>query len=295
MFINYCLEIKTNVSRRPLGEVIEEFAFTKIFQIKEEFSRPHIVNVSPGGGNGNKYKVEVCNIVDINSVTVEKVINYLIEIVSINLEIISLYLEAVNKNPTLEEDSKIYIQVLYSQKKYKVEAYLAHHLIRAGLSFEFKKFIDQYFLIKKALPGEYFWNLIFLTQFGFNFYYYYWLTNDRTFKLTDEDSFNSKAKIFVDTSSQYFLREFYVDQNVMTYNHLKELYCSGKFKEVAKALGSTIRIEVKPSRKNKVTTLRIADNYEVFSMDDKYYHIRGDDFRMRKYLKNNFNVIKKVV
>ena len=134
-----------------------------------------------------------------------------------------------------------------------------------------------------------------MTQFGFNFYYYYWLTSDRTFKLTTPEIFFDKAKKFEDTSSLHFLRLFFIEQSAMTFNHLKGLYLKGDFKNVAMMMGSTIKIEVKDSLRKKFTNLRIAESYDVMSMDENYYHVRGDDFRMHKYSKNNFNIIKVAV
>jgi len=294
-FIEYCIERKINITKNFATDIIKEFVAGNILKIKEDFSRPYVITIVPVGGNGNSFKVEVNCIADIDSITPEKVVQYLIEITNININTITDYIHSCISVPVKKEKGSLYVQALYSKKTYRVEAYLAHHLIRAGLNNEFNPFIEQYFQIKKALPEMYFWNLIFLTQFGFNFYYYYWLTADRTFKLTDKKTFLEKAHAYTDTSSLHFLRNFYIEQNGMTYNILKKLYIKGEFAEVARMLGNTAKITVREDKKAKLTNLRIADSYEVLSMDDKYYHVRGDDFRMHKYLKSHFNIIREAV
>lgn len=293
LFIDYYIKTQTKLQRNSYLKAVQEFAFHDISHIKEEFSKSYPVLVTAAGYN--VIRVNSCDAIDPESVTPEKVIRYLSTLIIMNIDNISARITTRNFKLPPESKEKLYIQALYSQKTYTIEAYLAHHLIRAGLSFDFSEFIEQYFMIKKVLPDMYFWNLIFLTQFGFNNYYYYWLTSDRTFKLTNPETFNIKAHEWNDTSSLQFLRQFYLEYNGITHKHLKELYCAGKFKKMAAMLGHSIKISVKDTKKKKLSNLKIAENYNILSMDDKYYYIRGDDFRMHKYLKSNFNIVKVAV
>jgi 5-methylthioribose kinase len=55
-------------------------------------------------------------------------------------------------------------------------------------------------------------------------------------------------------------------------------------------LSSSIKVELKPDKK-KFTNLRLCDIYAVSSFEDDYYFIIGDDYKMRRYNKSNFNIL----
>jgi hypothetical protein len=129
-------------------------------------------------------------------------------------------------------------------------------------------------------------------MFGFNIYYYYWLTNQRTFKLTTPKAFNKKANEYKDVSSLQFFRNFFMDFNVGTLNNLMELYKAGRFEEFRFEMTHNTRVEVKESSKNRLKSLRLFQNYEVINQTDKVYTLRADDYRLHNYLKKNFNTIK---
>jgi hypothetical protein len=230
--------------------------------------------------------------IDANSLTVEKIIAFLSEIVDANLTVVSNYINTRIGLNNGKEVEGLYIQALYHKKAYMIEAYLAHHLIRAGLSSEFTDFIKQYFLIKSKLPNEYFWNLIFINMFGFNIYYYYWLTNQRTFKLTTPEIFNKKAQEYKDVSSLQFFRNFFMDFNKNTLNNLIELYKVGRFEEFRLEMSHLTKVEVKESSRNRLKSLRLFQNYEIIDQTETQYTLRADDYRLHNYLKKNFNTIK---
>ena len=293
-FINSCIDTKIPVTAENYKEVIIKYVSDNIEQIRNEFRGPYPCYASPTKtGCGSRSNVHTAFLIDFSSINIDNMTEYLTECVNCNITTISRFISKKSAEPETAKKYSLYIQALYSKKAYTVQAYLAHHLIRAGISDQFKAFIDQYFKIKKELPKEYFWNLIFLTQFGFKFYYYYWLTNARQFRLTSKEEFERTATYHSDTSSLALFAKFSVSQTGITFNHLKKLYLDGDFKNVVMLLRSSVKIQVKASKRERLTNLRIANYYDVLSMDENYFTIRGDDFRMHRYLKSNFIVIQK--
>jgi len=291
MMIEYYLNNKRNISI-DIKKEITQFVSDNILNIKEAFNQSFLVHTYPSGGSNQWTPVMSEFIVDIESVTVENISEYLIKIVEINYNNIKDYIELRLKPPS--EDiikGKPYIRALYSKKAYKIQAYLAHHLIRAGLSPEFKDFINQYFKIKEQLPKEYFWNLIFLTQFGFNYYYYYWLTNDRMLKFTTPKEFEEKAKEYTDTSTLTFFSKFHLNCNSALYRRMVEVYTKGDFRKFLVLTQGGIKVMVKPQYRERLKNLRIATYYNALTIEDNYCFISGDDFRVHKYLLKNFEII----
>ena len=199
------------------------------------------------------------------------------------------YYNDLHKNKT----AKI-ISTRYSQKSYPVEAYLAHHLIRACFDSQSIIFVKQYFEIKKVVPDMYFWNIIFLCQFGLNMYYYFWLTNERIFHMTTEEEFNKFTKKNMDTSSKSFFDYFAgVILNPDILNSLKELYLSKRFDLVAENLGKVKFVVPKDStRIRKNSLLRLFKEYQVLFESDDHYLVRADDYNNRRYKKNKFKTVK---
>jgi hypothetical protein len=186
------------------------------------------------------------------------------------------------------------ISTRYSQKSYSVEAYLAHHLIRACFDSQSIIFVKQYFEIKKVVPDMYFWNIIFLCQFGLNMYYYFWLTDGRIFHMTTEEEFNKFTKKSVGTSSKSFFDHFAgVILNPDILNSLKELYLSKKFDLVAENLGKVKFVVPKDStRIRKNSLLRLFKEYRVLFESEDHYLVRADDYNNRRYKKNKFKTVK---
>ena len=289
---DYLIGNGTEVNKDNYVSIIDSFCidhFKDVQKIIKKDSTSTTMSSSTYGGN---FEISSGIAIDSTSVTIEKVTAFLSELVGTNLTEISNYINNKIGLRATNDAEGLYIQALYRQKAYVLEAYLAHHLIRAGLSRQFNDFIKQYFLIKSKLPNEYFWNLIFMTMFGFNIYYYYWLTNQRTFKLTTPKAFNKKANEYKDVSSLQFFRNFFMDFNVGTLNNLMELYKAGRFEEFRFEMTHNTRVEVKESSKNRLKSLRLFQNYEVINQTDKVYTLRADDYRLHNYLKKNFNTIK---
>jgi hypothetical protein len=289
VFIEYCINNKISINNTNYEKIIKRYVLKNIDQIRDEFKTPNSCYALLSYSSAS---MVTSTAIDFSSITVVNITEYMTEVIANNISSVASYIEKKIDRMKSRTDYDYYIQSLYSKREYNIQSYLAHHLIRAGLSTEFNEFIDQYFKIKKALPNEYFWNLIFLTQFGFRYYFYYWLTSAREFRLITEKEFMQEAlRYTTDQSSLGFLRKFAIEHNLMTHNHMRNLYLAGDFKNIVMLLGNAVKIQVKPERRRVLYNLRIANFYVVMSMDEKYYHIRGDDFRMHKYLKSSFNII----
>jgi hypothetical protein len=212
-----------------------------------------------------------------------------------NANKLNTYIDNISKNPLKPKVELIQlVQALYSEKSYDVEAYLAHHLIRAGIVKDFVPFVKQYFLIKEAVPDLYFWNIIFLTQFGFKFYYYYWLTNSRQFKLITPEIFEAACQNFEDHSSLKFLQQFEATYSNGTKNRIINLYKGGKFEEIITLLSCSMIVQLKPEKKERFINLRLSDTYSVITLEGDYYNIVGDDYKLRRYKISNFNTLDKI-
>lgn len=296
--LDYLIENDIKIDEDTYKATINSFClkhFKNIQQIIKEDDTLTTMIPSEGRGNGGRFEISSGIAINLASVTIEKVTTFLSEIVETNLTTISNYINTRIRLQKSKETKGLFIQALYRKKTYMIEAYLAHHLIRAGLSYQFSDFIKQYFLIKSKLPNEYFWNLIFMTMFGFNIYYYYWLTNQRTFKLTTPEIFNKKAKEYRDVSSLQFFRNFFMDFNKNTLANLVELYKAGRFEEFRIEISHLTKVEVKESSRSKLKSLRLFQNYEIIDQTETQYILRADDYKLHRYLKNNFNIVKVAV
>lgn len=180
----------------------------------------------------------------------------------------------------------------YSKKSYPVEAYLAHHLIRACLSDETIPYIKQYFLIKKSTPDLYFWNRIFLCQFGFNMYYYFWLTDRRFFNLTTKEEFEKKARDYSYTSSFDFFEYFRGDFPIAFRKKMSELYLKGQFDLIISNLKLSKYVTPTDAFKKKSKNFLYSVKYKVGFEDEENYYITGDNYLQRKYPKTNFNIVE---
>jgi len=180
----------------------------------------------------------------------------------------------------------------YSQKSYPVEAYLAHHLIRACLANEFIPYINQYFLIKEHTPDLYFWNRIFLCQFGFRIYYYYWLTDRRFFNLTNKEEFEKRARSYSYTSSYDFFEYFKADYPLSFRNNIAKLYSNGQFNMIISNLKLSKYIAPTDAFKKKSKNFLYSSKYKVGFEDEETYSVTGDNYLNRKYLKTNFNIVE---
>ncbi len=286
-FLNYCIHNNILLDKNNYLKEIKSYFNKKVREISEPFRQYYGVSFYKTK-DAIVYDTVYCNLVlDYNDLDYKGLEEYLGTIVEINLKSVIPFLR---HRLGADEKDKIYnvVQALYSNKTYSVEAYLAHHLIRAGFSNEFIPFIKQYYRIKEKLPNQFFWNLIFLTLFGFNIYYYYWLTGSRTFKLITEEEFDFAAKQYIETSSQNFLDNFYVSHSPSVLSRLIELYTDERFDEMASILSNSIVVYLKPEKKGKFKNLNLSVDYPVSSVDKDYYFIIGDDYKMRRYSVKNF-------
>ena len=212
-------------------------------------------NIKNNTRDSNMFFINLTNIIDKKDITQDKITNYLIRVIEVNLlDIINYTKKGVEDK--IDPTKLKFLQVLYTNKSYILESYLAHNLIRAGLSPEFNVFIEQYFLIKESTPDLDFWNRLLLTQYGFKFYYYYWLTNERQFKIINPTDFN-KALIawqYYSTKSFFaqFVSHFPEKQRVM----FDDLYNAGKFQECIELLTPSILLSLKKEKKDKFKNLR---------------------------------------
>lgn len=291
-FITYCIDNNSKINRTNYTAVINNFMdsyfnYINSLEFKEHGNMVLIEIPSP---ESSKYRVELNRIVDIETIPKEAFIDYLIAIVNNNFSPISTTInERVSDNPSVEDYS--FLKVCYSNKISHIQGYLAHHLIRAGFSTEFASFRKQYFLIKSKLPDIGFWNTIFLTQFGFNIYYYFWLTNIRTLIVESDTKMSQDIREYSTTSSQNFLDAYDVGLSNDALDKAIEYYKTGKFDKVFNILSGKIRVMLLEEHRKKFKNLRLSDSYSAFSEDDKYFFIRGDDFVLRRYAKRNFKVV----
>lgn len=213
---------------------------------------------------------------------------------TLEIKLLSVPYDRVRDNPYIfKGNSMEVIQARYSKKSYIVEAYLAHHLIRACFHKESIVFVKQYFEIKKVVPDLYFWNIIFLCQLGLNMYYYFWLTNKRVFHMITKEEFEKRTKQCFSNSSkeflEYFSGEFPSEETLLL---IRQLYLERRFDIIVKNLGTTRYVVPKKyARSRKNSLLRFFDTYKVLFEDEMHYYITADDYYIKKYKKTNFNVI----
>jgi len=193
-----------------------------------------------------------------------------------------------------EENIEINVlNVLYSQKRYRLQPYIIHHFIRASFSSEFDEFFDQYFKIKSIFPNLYFWNIIFLCLFNSNYYYYYWLTSQKLFRFTNKEEMTNLLYNYEgDSTMDFFLRNFDI---TLSQNKLEEyikLYNSYDFDLLVKNLSINSPFYVVPTNtfKKRSTNFELSSYYQVLKENDDHYLIRGDNFVVRWYNKKNFKI-----
>lgn len=297
-FIEYIIKNKTILTPLIYEVEIETFVKKELKKsIKEYLQQPNSATRVRLMDTSDTYGVYTSLILDFDNLPADALTKYLKEVVAIktNLNNICAYVsKKVGKEEKPIADMINLVQAHYSKKSYSVEAYLAHHLIRAGICKDFEPFINQYFTIKKAVPELYFWNLIFLTQFGFQFYYYYWLTENRHFKLITPEVFEAAAEEYEDYSSKGFLGNFHTTYSTGTLSRLEKLYKEGEFAKIIEMLSCSFIVAIKPEKKEKFINLRLSDNYGVTSIEEDYYFITGDDYKMRRYKQSNFNIIDRI-
>jgi hypothetical protein len=193
---------------------------------------------------------------------------------------------------SIKQNDPVYvIQALYSCKGYSIQAYIAHHLIRALFSEETIPFIKQYYRIKEKIPNEYFWNIIFLCQFGFRMYYYFWLTDDRLFMKITKEKFDKVAKEYRGHSSQQFFSHFKKNVSISIKRHLQRLYREENFKMFLDNLSLDLSVSPIEKFKNKSTKFRFKPVYKVEIETPNEYIIMGDDYYLKAYKKSNFNIV----
>jgi len=287
-FINYCIDTRNSIKKDNYIAIINSF-MDSCFDSPEFKSDNHIVTIEVSS-NLERYTVVLDKIVDIDTIPKEAFIEYLAAIIHNNFTAVSMVINSrIPETPSPEQHS--FLKVYYSNKISHIQGYLAHHLIRAGFATEFASFRKQYFLIKSKLPDIGFWNTIFLTQFGFNIYYYFWLTGDRTLVVENDTKMSEDIREATCTSSQGFLDQHNVSLSSNALDKAIDYYEKGEFEKTFNILSGKVLVELLEEHKKKFKNLRLSDLYSAFSEDDKYYFITGDDFVLRRYSKRNFKVI----
>jgi len=171
---------------------------------------------------------------------------------------------------------------------YALQKYIAHHLIRAALSREFIPYINQYYLIKEKCPNLNFWNKIVLCQFGFQMYYYYWLTGSRFMRSINDDDFKNVVYKFPSSSTRNAFYEFEINLSPAVINDLKKAYLNQEFEYVLTNLRENIKVRPTDDFKSKTRNFDFKNEYSVELELPTKYVIAGDNFVRRAYLKKNF-------
>lgn len=235
----------------------------------------------------NRYTVCSSIVLDIPKVPIDDLVCYIYNVIENknNKDIIKKYLSQ-------EDENYIYIiQALYSNSTNVINSYLAHILIRAAFTEECRVFIEQYFKIKEQTKDMYFWNRIFLTQFGFRFHYYYWLTSDRVFRFVEKEEFEKSLNNCKGFSVQELLHNFTNRSLSLEYiDKLKEHYIQGNLEPIIDAMKKSVKVKVKV--KNSIYNLRLSSIYTaVLEECSDSFSIQGDDFTINKYNKELFEYV----
>jgi len=287
-FCNYCIDHKIKIFDDH-NSIINNF-------IKEEYNNLLSLELDntiatvhlPSGA----YAVQLGIIVDFESIDKSLIMKYISRLFIANKHNIISYICKKIETAKQSDDVEL-LQVLYSKKTSNIQAYLAHHLIRAGFSADFSPFINQYFIIKEQLPDIGFWNRILYTQFGFKFYYYYWLTDQRTFRNVSDEEMANLIKNSSRNSSKDFLANFQSDMSIAIKNRARILYSAGDFIRFHQLMTGGVLVQLLPESVKKFTNLRLSSDYTVTSDDDKYYFIQGDDYKLRRYSKKHFKILER--
>lgn len=306
IFLYYCWErdivlfkdnifrVESNYSKEDLGNLVKNFLIEWKDKIIEEFHNPEHYCVDPSYLFGRNIQLS-------ENIDFDKLPNF---IGNLKQNIVSTFMNRYNVlqikaaydylQGYISKDYTItLVNVLYSKKLYTIEAYLAHILFRALYSEETRDFINQYFKIKDKTPDLYFWNRIFLTQFGFRFYYYYWLTDGRFFKLTNKEDFTNKIKNFKFNSSLQFFEDNFsmtIPKNILI--GISKEYSEGNLNTLLNNMKELPQVSPTEKFKAKSKFFKYSDKYSVIFMLEDYYYIRNDQFYIRKYKKTNFNIVE---
>ena len=279
------------ICTQSITTLIEEFFSSKVFlNIKEDMFKRNLDNFSNHSDNiimripsEGDFNIALRS-VDYTDPEVEDLLKKYIKKV-----ILTNGIEYI-KRRTGNTYKVMCIQALYSHSNKYLLKYIAHVLIRAIFAMESIEFVKQYFYIKEKTPNLYFWNRIFLTQFGFNFNNYFWLTSWRTFRFITEEEFIRESNNDNNERANSFFSKFEVSYCNKILNKLKELYLSDNFDSFIKMyFNSPEVVKLKDEYKNKFINLRLSKEYITTISDEKdYYLIVGDDYKMRKYRKDRF-------
>jgi len=190
-----------------------------------------------------------------------------------------------------ELHDRIILKVLHTKRTYSLESYLIHHFIRAGISPELNIFVNQYYRVKELKPDLYFWNAILIAQMGFSIYEYWWLTGVRRFKLLSKEKFEKLIKNYSSDSSNDFFRKLQQNYSPVIQNKIIALYKNENIEELCKIiLGSVNILTLKPEKLTRFINLKLKSTYSIESEQDDFFFIKGDDERIRRYKKSNFNI-----
>jgi hypothetical protein len=290
-FLSYCVENGLRIYNNNTGNIVEKFLGEHFNSVRIELSgkvRPCQILYTT---TGNYYSTAYANtVIDMADLTVDKLQNYLENVIKVNKVEFNNY---IKEKAESKVGKHIYLlRVLYSKRRYDVERYLAHILIRAAFAEELHPFIDQYYLIKSKLPDVYFWNLIFLTQFGFDINPYYWLTSTRVFKFTTEEEFEKIAVGFQGTSASRFFDTNFVHRIIKkTEGSLSEIYRKGEFVNIYESMSGSTKVKPTDDFRSKSSTFMISDSYEVLLFDNSHYWVYNDEYNIKKCKKCNFVVV----
>jgi len=286
-FLTYCARSKVSLSKNTIHKLTKEFLSGD--NNSRNFIRGNISTYIPSSGPYSlvgEYMID-----DIDNLDMIVFLSYLKKMCGNNIDKCISIVKSFKRNK-----GKIsLLKVLYTKSRYKVEKYLAHILIRAAFSDETLPFIKQYYTIKESMPELYFWNIIFLTQFGFDMNYYWWLTEQRIFKFTTEEEFAECASQYSGTSSQMFFSNYFV-RGKYPRSHLlklKTFYEKKDFKTVLDSLSNSLVVTPTDKFREKNKNFIISDTYDVALYNDKYYYVLADDYRIKKCSKSNFNIINR--
>jgi hypothetical protein len=288
--VSFFVTEKVVPTRENINELINKFIVTTPYSVEWYlYDAPMDVEASIKEDNSYTWYHIRPQSVDLSGITLEYFKDYLVELFTYNLYSITFH---IRKLLGIYIDEVPVVRVQYSNRDYILEPYLAHILIRVCMIEDMIPFIQQYFLIKEKTPGIFFWHRIFLTQFGFNTHPYYWLTGERIFSVISPEKFNLKLHGHPNTSVNEF---FYQLRNEKKFpeNYQAEEYKKGDFLEVFRhIMGLSFKVALKEKNSNKFDNLKLKVSYPVSYYNNSYYFIIGDDYKARRYRKDNFTIIE---
>jgi len=285
-------ETKDEVSIENIINLINKFFNSELFfeTKKEIFEKYPGLNerVVMVADCGSGYRIDLRAIDYLGSGVDNSLKEYAIKVITSNIGYI-------RKRLGDKVDKLMCIQALYgSHATLGLMKYIAHILIRAALSSEGPiDFIKQYFYIKEKTPDLYFWNRIFLTQFGFNFNNYFWFTSYRTFKFTTKEKFTEASIRHKNDFANRFFNTFGYIYREGVLKKLKELYLKEEFDEFIKICSTDFSFKIvrlKDKYKDRFINLKLSKSYITngIAEEGNCYLIMGDDYKVRKYRKDRF-------